>query len=464
MGKIVKYCASCDESFAEKFAFCPNCGKSMQAFEMNPLAGVSDTVEKLNVGAANGNDVKADAPAQNFTETKTNVEPAVVVETVAASPIIKAQTVSEEMETPLLEIPSNEVEPEIVETSQTPVMETKTFAASAAASNGNGYKSQTSGDGYRTVESQSYRRDDGFHVTVIEEKNVKERNLLLLGSLLLMVTMATGGMIYSLFNHNLSIAAIGDESGLARAIVDDVVPPMEAEKPPKKDKDDGGGGGGGGKEEQKDVSKGRLVSQSENPITPPSPNIPQLKNPSLPVIMETQGNIKRPITEERPGLPGSSSFDPSSGRGSGGGMGRGNGTGLGGGNGTGEGNGNGSGSGNGDGNGYGNGKGNGTGQPPPPPTIKPKPPAVTTKIQILSKPRAEYTDAARQNQVTGTVTVKVTFLANGQIGSVTPVNSLPYGLTEKAIAAAKAIKFEPAKKDGVPYSTIVPVQYNFNIY
>ncbi len=39
MGKIVKYCAACDESFAEKFGFCPNCGQAMTAFEMNPLNG-----------------------------------------------------------------------------------------------------------------------------------------------------------------------------------------------------------------------------------------------------------------------------------------------------------------------------------------------------------------------------------------------------------------------------------------
>jgi predicted ATP-dependent serine protease len=39
MGKIVKYCAACDESFAEKFGFCPNCGQAMTAFEMNPING-----------------------------------------------------------------------------------------------------------------------------------------------------------------------------------------------------------------------------------------------------------------------------------------------------------------------------------------------------------------------------------------------------------------------------------------
>ena len=38
MGKLVKYCSSCDEGFAERFGFCPVCGATLQAFEMNPVA------------------------------------------------------------------------------------------------------------------------------------------------------------------------------------------------------------------------------------------------------------------------------------------------------------------------------------------------------------------------------------------------------------------------------------------
>jgi hypothetical protein len=37
MGKIVKHCAACEESFAQKFGFCPNCGGVLEAFEMNPV-------------------------------------------------------------------------------------------------------------------------------------------------------------------------------------------------------------------------------------------------------------------------------------------------------------------------------------------------------------------------------------------------------------------------------------------
>ena len=96
----------------------------------------------------------------------------------------------------------------------------------------------------------------------------------------------------------------------------------------------------------------------------------------------------------------------------------------------------------------------------PPPTIK----AVTSPLKIISKPRPGYTDAARTNNVQGSVRLKVTFLASGAIGSVTPVTRLPHGLTEQAIAAAKQIRFEPKKINGVAQSVVVTVDYGFNIY
>lgn len=85
-------------------------------------------------------------------------------------------------------------------------------------------------------------------------------------------------------------------------------------------------------------------------------------------------------------------------------------------------------------------------------------------LQIVSKPRANYTDAARTSQTQGTVTLRVTFLANGQIGNVAIVNYLPDGLTEQAIEAAKQIKFEPAKINGVAQTVTKQVQYSFTLY
>ena len=85
-------------------------------------------------------------------------------------------------------------------------------------------------------------------------------------------------------------------------------------------------------------------------------------------------------------------------------------------------------------------------------------------LKILAKPKAQYTDAARTNQVQGNVTLRVTFLASGGIGSIRTVKGLPHGLTEQAIAAARAMRFEPEKVNGVPRTTTRPVTYAFNIY
>jgi hypothetical protein len=37
-------------------------------------------------------------------------------------------------------------------------------------------------------------------------------------------------------------------------------------------------------------------------------------------------------------------------------------------------------------------------------------------------------------------------------------------LTEQAIAAAKQLRFEPKKVNGIPQSTIITIDYGFNIY
>lgn len=89
---------------------------------------------------------------------------------------------------------------------------------------------------------------------------------------------------------------------------------------------------------------------------------------------------------------------------------------------------------------------------------------ISGALTITSKPRPTYTDAARNNDTQGSVRLKITFLANGQIGGITVVNGLPDGLTEQAIAAAKQIKFEPKKVNGVPVSVVRVVEYSFTIY
>ncbi len=90
--------------------------------------------------------------------------------------------------------------------------------------------------------------------------------------------------------------------------------------------------------------------------------------------------------------------------------------------------------------------------------------SITDNIKIIIKPRASYTEAARQANVQGTVRLRVTFLANGGIGNVSPISTLPYGMTEQSIAAASKIFFIPFRRNGKPYSITKIVEYSFSIF
>jgi TonB family protein len=89
---------------------------------------------------------------------------------------------------------------------------------------------------------------------------------------------------------------------------------------------------------------------------------------------------------------------------------------------------------------------------------------VTQKARIISKPEPAYTTEARQNNVSGTVVLKVVFGADGVVRNIRAVSGLPFGLTERAIAAARQLRFSPAMKDGRPVSQSVVIEYNFNPY
>jgi TonB family protein len=89
---------------------------------------------------------------------------------------------------------------------------------------------------------------------------------------------------------------------------------------------------------------------------------------------------------------------------------------------------------------------------------------VTTKAVVLKRPEPLYTEEARRDQVTGTVTIRMVLAADGMVKYIFPVTRLPDGLTEAAIRAARGIKFIPATKDGRPVSMYATIQYNFNIY
>jgi len=225
------------------------------------------------------------------------------------------------------------------------------------------------------------------------------------------------------------------------------------------------GGGGGGREEAKPASFGKTpqASLTVPQVVAPDPKPPQIKNPSLPVAATVVADplLVPPYARVLPyGDYKSKSTDPSSGPGTGNGIGTGTGGGIGPGEGGGIGPGRGGNIGGGDRNDGGGGPGGGGGGYDRIFTGR----EVTSKARLISKPEPQYTEDARKNQVTGTVVLKVVFASNGSVTNIRTVSGLPYGLTERAIAAARQIKFVPATKDGHPVSMWMQLEYNFNLY
>ncbi|HEV2762839.1 MAG TPA: energy transducer TonB, partial [Pyrinomonadaceae bacterium] len=89
---------------------------------------------------------------------------------------------------------------------------------------------------------------------------------------------------------------------------------------------------------------------------------------------------------------------------------------------------------------------------------------LSRRARLTSKPEPAYTEAARKFHVQGTVTVRAVLGSSGAVERVGVVNGLPHGLTARAVEAARAIKFEPAEKDGRKVAQWVTIQYNFHIY
>jgi len=89
---------------------------------------------------------------------------------------------------------------------------------------------------------------------------------------------------------------------------------------------------------------------------------------------------------------------------------------------------------------------------------------VEQRARLLFKPEPQYTEEARRNQITGTVMLRVVFSSTGEVVQIRAVRTLPFGLTERAIAAARQIKFVPATKGGRPVSVFMQLEYNFNLY
>ena len=88
---------------------------------------------------------------------------------------------------------------------------------------------------------------------------------------------------------------------------------------------------------------------------------------------------------------------------------------------------------------------------------------VSKKVVIRDKPVPEYTAIARQHGVEGVVVLRAVFRSSGKVTNIQATKTLPDGLTDQAIDAARRIKFTPAEKNGYPVAMFLQLEYHFNL-
>ncbi|HEV2835267.1 MAG TPA: TonB family protein [Pyrinomonadaceae bacterium] len=218
------------------------------------------------------------------------------------------------------------------------------------------------------------------------------------------------------------------------------------------------GGGSGGDRNPIPPQTGKLPPPSAIPAA--IPITPPRNPPALPVAgIDVDPALWKDLSAPVYGDPKSSSETPSKGPGDGGGIGTNIGPGVG----------------TGSGPGYGPGEGGNMGDGPKQlgccgtggsanegGTFKNS--DVDQRARLLSKPEPHYTEEARRNQISGTVLLRVVFSSAGEVVQIRALHTLPFGLTERAIAAARQITFVPAMKNGRPVSVHMQLEYNFNLY
>jgi TonB family protein len=87
----------------------------------------------------------------------------------------------------------------------------------------------------------------------------------------------------------------------------------------------------------------------------------------------------------------------------------------------------------------------------------------TTMVDILDKPRPQYTADGRNLKIEGDVVLDMVFQADGTVQVNRVISGLGHGLDEAAVRAAQQIKFKPAKRDGQPVDFPARVRIEFRL-
>jgi TonB family protein len=101
----------------------------------------------------------------------------------------------------------------------------------------------------------------------------------------------------------------------------------------------------------------------------------------------------------------------------------------------------------------------------PAPKVKPAANTSSDKkpVEILFKPKPQYTDEARNKKIEGEVLLQVVFTAAGDVQVQRVVQGLGYGLDDSAQSAARQIRFHPALQGGQPVDSTAIVHIVFQL-
>jgi TonB family protein len=93
-----------------------------------------------------------------------------------------------------------------------------------------------------------------------------------------------------------------------------------------------------------------------------------------------------------------------------------------------------------------------------------QPPVLDRRPTVLAMVEPRYSEAARRDQVSGTITLQVEFQSNGTVGEVVVVNGIRPDLDRNAIEAARLTAFLPAVKDRQFITIWMPMEMSFHVY
>jgi len=88
---------------------------------------------------------------------------------------------------------------------------------------------------------------------------------------------------------------------------------------------------------------------------------------------------------------------------------------------------------------------------------------LTKAPELIEAPEAEYTQAAVDAKIEGSVQLELTVSATGEVTKVTVLSGLGYGLDESAVEAAKRFVFSPAEVNNLPATVSLNFAIDFSL-